>query len=817
MSLMLPTQATKLGKRSRSRSKRRIATTMTAIAVLCNAISLSAAGAEEVIFDEAALRAQGIDPELAKQFRLGATFLAGKNMVMLSVNGAKRGKYSALFNHEGQLCPDAGLLRRAGLKVPPGVPKEGKAADVCFDLREVWPQFTLEPDPSTGTLNIIVPQEALDPEADTVEWQHGGAAGLLNYNAQYMASRSTGSDTRYWQIQSEAGFNVGDWAVRSNQNVYHFGEETRADYQNVMAQRTFQKLKSTLQVGQIPLTGGMFGVGQVIGFQMTPEQALYKSSGAAIVSGVADTPSVVTIRQLGIPVWHTTVPAGPFSLSGFSLLNTRTDLEVTVSGSNGEQQVFIVPASAYLREGATVSPGVTWGVGRYDQTGIDSHPTVGVVSGGIQAAKRVAIQAGGLWSDNYQAGAVGVNTNFPWKMNMVFQYTQSVASSPSQQGGLSSLSLTQPFGDNLSVNLNGSHQDNGYREFSETLVRSNDDSRNRDQYGASVSWTHEVLGGFNLSWSRSTQTRGDAVSWVQLGWGRQIGRVNLNVNASRSSGNYDGKHEDRLYITAQLPLGDRGSISSYMNRNAGKDRYGVRLDQSLSRDRNWSLAVDRDNQRKTNAMTGTFSAVTPWTNLNGSASGDSDNYRSLSAQASGGMVIHAHGITMTPYRVRDTFGIARVGNKGGVRLDTPSGPVWTDRNGYAVLPELGAWQTSTIEVDTRSLGYRSDVVNGVQEIGMARGAVGRVDFGLVSTRRVLITLKGSSGQALPAGTAVYGDDDTFLTVVSEDGSVFLPDAHPGMRLNVDVKSAPCSVTLDTLPEAVPEETLLYEEMNAVCR
>lgn len=103
-----------------------------------------------------------IDPELAKQFRLGATFLAGKNMVMLSVNGAKRGKYSALFNHEGQLCPDAGLLRRAGLKVPPGVPKEGKAADVCFDLREVWPQFTLEPDPSTGTLNIIVPQEALD-------------------------------------------------------------------------------------------------------------------------------------------------------------------------------------------------------------------------------------------------------------------------------------------------------------------------------------------------------------------------------------------------------------------------------------------------------------------------------------------------------------------------------------------------------------------------------------------------------------------------------------------------------------------------------
>lgn len=776
--------------------------------------------ADEVIFDADSLKAAGLDPSLATRFQHGATFPPGMNTVILSVNGEARGQRAVRFDARGQLCPDAGLLRQAGLKVPAGVARYPAATDAaCQALQDIWPQFTVQADQGEGTLSLVVPQEALDPDADATVWQHNGAAALLNYNAQYMGSRSPGNSMRYWQLQTEAGFNAGDWVVRSNQSLYHFGESTETEYQNAYVQRTFPRLKSTLQAGQVPLSGGLFGVGQVIGFQMTPEQALYKNAGAAVVTGIADGPSVVEIRQLGVQVYHTTVPAGPFSLSGFRLLNTRTDLSVTVTGADGQKSNFVVPASAYTREGTVVTPGLTWGMGRYDQKGAERKPMVGLVSGGVQLTERTGMQVGTLWSEAYQGAGLGVNTSVLWGTGVSLQSTLSRASSPSRQGVLTSLSLTRPLGEKLSLLLNGSRQGSGYRDFSETLSReSDDDSRNRDQYSAGLSWADSTLGGLSLSWGRSTQTQGDASTWTQLGWGRQFGPVSVSVNASRNQGTgRDGRREDRLYMQFQLPLGERISLSSTLNHTRDGIRYGSRVDQRLSQGRNWSLSVERDARSNRNSATGTVNAVTRWSNLNGTVTDDSDRSRSLSLQAAGSVVAHGNGVTASPYNVQDTFGIARVGDKPGVRLDTPSGPVWTDNNGYAVIPSLNGWSTSQVQVDTRSLGRRADVVNGLQEVSPARGAISQVHFDAVSTRRALIAARGPDGKKLTAGAAVYSDSSEFLTVVDDDGNLFLPDVKPGMTVSVKAESATCRITLDTLPAQPADEAALYETLIGICR
>ncbi|EMM3271571.1 fimbria/pilus outer membrane usher protein, partial [Pluralibacter gergoviae] len=348
----------------------------------CTALPLAliaAAGqpafADDVIFDAEALSAQGLDAGLAGQFRQAARFPPGVSAVALFVNGESRGRLQVTFDSQGRLCPDTALLRQAGLKIPAGFPDgSGGREDACRDLRAFWPQLSAIPSPADATLTLLVPQSALEPRTDNARWQHDGTAALLNYAAQLMGSRAPGSRMNYWQIQTELGFNAGDWIVRSNQNLYRFGQKAQTDYQNAYARRTFTGLKSTLQLGQIPLSGGLFGIGQVLGVQMTPEQALYGKSGSAVVAGVADTPSVVEIRQLGVPVFHTTVPAGPFSLSGFSLLNTRSDLSVTVTGADGGVRRYLVSAAAYARDGAVITPGISWGLGRYDLRGADKKP-----------------------------------------------------------------------------------------------------------------------------------------------------------------------------------------------------------------------------------------------------------------------------------------------------------------------------------------------------------------------------------------------------------------------------------------------------------
>lgn len=808
--------------------ERRFRRAALALAGMC---MLTDVHADDVVFDTGALKTQGLDAALATQFTRGDAFPPGINQVTLTVNGTGRGRMPAYFDHQGRWCPDEATLRQAGLKVPAGMNAAGAgsaaqadapdAPDVqaaCPDLTKVWPQFTVQADPGEGLLALVVPQDALDPDADTTQWQHNGSAALLNYNGQYMGSRNDSSRMQYWQVQTEAGFNAGDWVIRSNQSLYRFGSEMQTDYQNAYARRTFTGLKSTLQVGQVPLSGGMFGIGQVVGFQMTPEQGLYAGRGAAVVSGIADGPSVVEIRQLGVPVYHTTVPAGPFSLSGFSLLNTRTDLTVAVNGADGSRRSFIVPASAYALEGATVTPGISWGAGRYDQKGAGRKPLVAMVSKGFQLSERVAYQGGVVWAQNYQAVGSTLNANFLWHTGFALQNTLARATPASKQGMLTSLTLSQPLGEVLTMNVNASHQDTGYREFSEAQSREPESgSRNRDQYGVGLTWSQAWLGSIGLSTGRSTRTHGDATTYTQLSWGRQFGRATLNINASRNQSGGEFGREDRVYVSLQFPLGERTTMNSTASHGRDGWRYGSRVDQRLSQDRNWSLSVDRDENRRQNSATGTLSTVTRWSDLTGSITADSERSRSVSLQASGSMVGHRHGITFAPYQVQDTFGIARVGHQSGVRLETPAGPVWTDSNGYAVIPSLTSWARTSVEVDTRSLGKRADVVNGTQEVAPARGSVSHVRFDTVSTRRVLVQVRSAAGGRLPSGSAVYDPQGNFVTVVDDDGNIFLPDAQPGSVFSVAGKTGECRLLMDALPDEPDENAGLYETFSGVCR
>lgn len=107
--------------------------------------------------------------------------------------------------------------------------------------------------------------------------------------------------------------------------------------------------------------------GWVLGFQVFPETALQgNQGGAGLVEGFADSQSVVEVRQSGVMIYSTTVPAGPFRLQGLLLLNTGSDLEVTVTDSRAGKRQFVVPASAFLLNGSAVAPGLSFGAGKLD-------------------------------------------------------------------------------------------------------------------------------------------------------------------------------------------------------------------------------------------------------------------------------------------------------------------------------------------------------------------------------------------------------------------------------------------------------------------
>lgn len=766
--------------------------------------------AEETEFDLEALKSRGIDPRIAETFKKAPRFNTGETTVALTVNGKGRGKVKVQFDQQGQLCADAAFMRAAGLNTP------GKAAD-CYDLKALWPQTELQLSPEDESITLVLPAEAINMDASqNTEWSHGGVAGLLNYDAQYLTSTGSGSSLNFYQVNSEAGFNAGDWIFRSRQSLTHFNNSDTLQHQNAYAQRTFKESKRVLQVGQIGLGNSLFGAGQVLGFQMFPEQALQGGGrGIGLVEGIADSQSVVEVRQSGVLVHSTTVPSGPFSLQGFQLLNTRSDLEVTVTGTGGEKRQFTVPAAAFLLNGNRIAPGFTFGAGQLDQQGSAQSPLLATAAKGWQLTPGWMLNSGILASSPYQAGAIGTDIQ-PFNDTLLnVQATAARDSEHGNQGVSLSSSLSHNLTERLSTSFNVSKQSSGYRELSDAVSREPQDiNRSSSQYGLGLGWSGQNVGSFNLSYSQAQTFGSGNISYVRGGWSKAFGRSYVGASLERSSGGYYGS-EDRFYLTLSVPLGDR-SISSWVNGSKNGNRAGVRYSERLSQDRNYSLSTEHDNGSKRTSTTGNFDMVTPVSQLSAGVSRDSDGYTSWSGRASGAAVVHNHGVTLSPYKVGDTFGIAKIGEEKGVRVETPAGPTWTDGRGYAVIPRITSYSKSSVQVDTRSLGKNVDINNALYETEAARGSVSYIDFSVVRTRRVLIDVKDAAGKPLQQGASVFGADNSFVSVVTDKSAVFINDAADGQPFSIERQGqSDCRFTLKLAEK--PANPGLYEEASAVCR
>lgn len=772
----------------------------------------SSARAEEVEFDARVLSARGLDPHIAESFSEGAKFPEGINRISLSVNGNDKGKIAARFNASGDLCLDKVILVKAKLDLR--VYQE-KGESSCTTLDKLWSQSTVRSYPDEGKLEFVVPESAIVNTTDYASWEHDGQGVLVNYDNQYMTSRSAGDKFNFWQTQTEAGFNVHDWVVRSTQSWSNFNSGMQFRHQNAWAQKTLYDIKSIFQAGRINLATGQLGGGRILGVQMTPDLALMDKGGAAVVEGFVDQPSVVEIRQQNVLLYRTTVPQGKYTLRNFSLINAHSDLVVTQTGSDGTKRQFNIPASVWQTGESPVVEGVAWGVGRWDQEGLRQHPMVATVAKGWQLLPRLGVQTEAFYAPGFSAIAFSSAITLPTGQLISLSSTGNVYQN--RKGGLATAWIQQPVSKTLSVGFTGSVRTKEYREFSETFSDDKNVVRNRLQYGPSMNWFNPWIGNMSLSWTRSQQTDNSHRDYAQLGWTRRIGDAYVSVTAGRSQESLSGKSETRFYASMQIPLGQKNSVSNWMSHVGDRTRYGSRFSRVEDPQSNWSLSAEQDRSSGLKSVSGTISRVTPWSQFSANAGSNSDGTKSLSVQNSGGILWHQEGINLTPWRIGDTFGIARVGQLNNVKIDTPAGAVWTNSKGLAVLPALSSWQTSAMQIDTSTLKKGMDVANAFEEIRAARGSVTATSFTVIASRRVLLSVKDSDGKPLEAKAAVYDRQGHFLTVVSDDGSIFINDAAKEMELTVEMASGPgCRINLNQLSDEIPESSQLYEQLNAVC-
>ncbi|MEG8231171.1 fimbria/pilus outer membrane usher protein [Pseudomonas orientalis] len=763
-------------------------------------------------FDAQTLQQRGIDPQLASLLLAAPRYAAGQHTVNLRVNGQRRGRLAVNFDQQGNLCFDRALLDAANL-MPPGETED------CHDFLARYPQTLVEPDPATLTVSLVVPTDALRPvQQDISGYETGGFAGLLNYDLSGFYNRFGDDASRFGSANTEVGFNAGDWIVRSRQVQTWQDGLSRSSHLEAYAQRTFASHQAVLQAGQINLYNPVLSGAQITGVQVLTEHALQEQGQGALIQGIANSPAQVEIRQNGALIHSTVVPAGPFALTDVRRLNTRSDVEVTIKESVGGERRFTVPA-AMLGLGLP-APGYSVAAGRVRNVGDAKGEDPWVVSGGWTGAlhPQLTLGTGVLAASEYRSVGAGLGW-LPW-LDSQIQLSTQVSNSQAREkvsGVQTDLSWSQRLGEQWSISAANSWRSIGYRELEEsTYTRddSNRDSRYRDQQSLNLGWSHPRLGAFSAGVSRSANFAGDSSSRALASWGTSIGAVSLSASAEWQMGGRQ-QQDNAVYFNISVPLGESRRLRSWVRNSGGENRAGLGITEQIDDQLSYRVSAEHDSSDHQVETTLGISALPRYSQLDVSYSRSDAERSSYQGGARGGVVLHGDGVTFSPYPVRDTFALVSVGDMSGIKLSTPSGPVWTDWQGQAVVPQVAAYGRSPVEVQTRSLPRNADITNGLAMISAGRGAVDRVEFGVGLTRRLLLTVSTDQGAPLPAGASVSSAEGEFITLVQDGSQVFLPNVLGQSTLWITTPQGSRCQLRYSLPEKA-DPSVYFETAPARC-
>ena len=782
-----------------------------------------AADKPEEVFDVETLKRRGLDPRLAAYFRKAPRFSAGTQSVQLIVNGDRRGLAYANFDDLGQLCLDASLQVQANLVMPSGpAPTAPGPADHCNAFLAAYPTSQITLSPNRNEVNLLVPTAALGPitkQQTIVNHLSGGTAGLLNYDVLVQRSEYGSTRNQYQSANTELGFNASDWIMRSRQNYVQQGNVNTFNYLYSYAQRSFTDWKTTMQVGEIDLGASLFGGAPITGVQFVPEAALQRqeSSGARI-EGIARSQARVEVRQGGASLYSTVVPAGPFAFNDVQLLNNNTDVEVVITESNGSVERLRIPAAS-LDIGAQGSPpGLSFGLGKIrNNGGNQDDPWVASLDGGMALGSASIVSASGITTHKYLALGTGVDTNWQRSIGMSAQTRWSQDRNEGVNGVQGNLGLNaQVSALSLGGSFSATLRSPGYRVLFDSLspTAAVIDQRYRSEFSTGLNWRNSILGGFSINHSRATSFSGTSSRRVGASWGASIYSASLSVNAERNLDTTGNTPKSSYYVSLSVPLGERRRVSSSFSSSGDQQRSQVSLNEQVNDALNYSLSTNYESKSHQQDFSGSVGGTSRYTqaNLNYSRSGESSTNTSLQLQ--GGVAAHAQGVTLSPYPIRDTFGIAKVGDVSGVRLNTPAGPVWTDFWGQAVLPQLTPYGVNRVDVDARTLPKDFDIVKGVSEFSPARGAIKHLDFAGQQTRRILLTVD-PKGPQLPKGSSVLDGNGLFLTVVLDQQQIYINNLPEAMPMTVLGADGTCTLNF-TVP-ATPQTDQLFEELPATCQ
>ncbi|RDI98434.1 fimbrial biogenesis outer membrane usher protein [Dyella solisilvae] len=657
------------------------------------------------------------------------------------------------------------------------------------------------------------------------------------------------------------GMNVKGWRLRSQETGQWDQRAARTRWTNINTTATHDITlwKAQLTIGDGYTQGIVFDTTPFRGITMYSDDRMLPDSQqgyAPVVRGTANTQARVEVRQNGNLLYQATVAPGSFVIDDLYATGYGGDLTVTVFEADGSVRSFLVPYSA-------VPMLLRPGIGRWSITDGQVHNTAlrhdkpyfveGTYQRGINNWMTLYGGVQSTYLNLYHAYLGGAAVNTP-----VGAFALDVTRSRTSFQGTESLSgYSTRFSYSKAIQSSGTtfalasyrYSNGNFLSLADAVVTQDmlesqqagrldtvHMMRARERLNVTVSQNFgNRYGQLYFNGSRNSYWNGmPSATTYQLGYSNSYRRVNFGITAGRTYTTgpmYNGSHYDSQFgINLSVPLGGPSSrrapmlqfSATYDDALGNNDRVGVTgtfgKDSQFNYGANASY-TDQSGAGSRSTASGTLSWQGPRTNLNAGYS-YSGHYQQASISASGGLVAHPGGLTLSPQLdLNGAIGVVEARDAKGARVSS-SGQAKVDARGYAIAANLTPYRLNDVTLDPTGTSNDVELQTTRLQTAPRAGAVVPLKFETSSGRAVLIRVSRVDGEGVPFGAQVLDPEGREIGAVGQGGQLFVRGGERGGELTVrwgDEEARQCRVNYQLPERDKGEKSLTVESMDAVCR
>ncbi|EEW1287274.1 TPA: PefC/AfrB family outer membrane usher protein [Escherichia coli] len=695
---------------------------------------------------------------------------AGQYVVDVLVNNERTGRANLVITEADEknnsLCLSPEWLDNAGVMM------KQDAYDEAFDKEEQCYVLTRNPhtkvafDYGAQTLKFNIPQAYLLSKTDPARWDYGVNGGRLKYYGNF--NKTVHNDMNAFG-NLDATINLGRWVLSSNMNVSHVRDKTEFTSSDLTLSTAISQVQGDLFLGKSQTRTELFSDFNFYGAALRSNSNMrpWESRGYALdISGVAPTPSRITVKQNGYTVYSKMVPAGPYRLDDLRPMGNG-DLVVIVEDESGNktEQVYPVTTLPTLLRPGEFQYNVAMGK-KNNSNELDKafHSDTGLFWLGSldYGFSTTTLNSAFILNDDYQAGGLGGTQMLGGLGALSLSANVSKASydnGEEKSGQSFSVKYAKSFTDRTDLQLlTYRYQSKGYVEFAEFNPKDiwrygNQKSRYEARLSHRFDGTY-LSGSYWRQdyWMRDGHDTGSALSFSTS----VFDSVSLFLNGSYSKYAWSDKADYSVSLSVSVPFDLKGP-RHYSSNSVGYTRTGgTTFNTSMSAmptDRfNYSLSANAGSKGDRGASASAsyaFDAIQTNMGVSRSYNRHGNSQTSFSGSVSGSVLGTSETGPLFTKESSDTVGIVSIPGVEGVSVNS-SMPTNSDGNTVVWLSE---YSENSININMDNVPDNMEFETTSYNVVPTEKAMVYRKFGFENVLRYILRVKNAQGNYLTGGDA----------------------------------------------------------------